>query len=152
MREWVDPISRSRESPLFETILVAVDHSDHSHRAFQAAKQLAKSTGGKVRVVHIRETLPGRTGPVPDFTDQDAILVEESIRELVQEGVAASGVVYDSHHARRVAAAILEEAEDSGASMIVIGSRGLSDLIGLVVGSTTHKVLHLGTLPVLVVR
>lgn len=137
---------------MFETILVAVDHSDHSRRAFQAAKELAKSTGGKVRVVHVRETLPGRTGLVPDFTDQDALLVEQSINELVQEGIEATGVVYDSHHARRVPSAILEEAESSGASMIVIGSRGLSDLIGLVVGSTTHKILHLGTLPVLVVR
>jgi len=46
----------------------------------------------------------------------------------------------------------LDEATESQASLIVIGSRGLSDLIGMVVGSTTHKVLHLGTLPVLVVR
>jgi nucleotide-binding universal stress UspA family protein len=137
---------------LFETILVAVDHSEHSRRAFQAAIHLAKSTGGKVRVVHIREPFTNKTGPVLVFIDRDATLVEDSLKELAGEGVEATGVVYDSHHSKRVAAAILEEATDSGASLIVIGSRGLSDLIGLVVGSTTHKVLHLGTLPVLVVR
>jgi len=36
--------------------------------------------------------------------------------------------------------------------VVVLGARGLTDLEGLVMGSTTHKVLHLGTLPVLVVR
>jgi nucleotide-binding universal stress UspA family protein len=137
---------------VFETILVAVDHSEHSRRAFQAAVELAKSTGGRVRVVHIRESSTNKTGPIPVFTDLDASLVEDSLKELTEQGVEATGVVYDSHHARRVASAILEEATDSGASLIVIGSRGLSDLVGLVVGSTTHKVLHLGTLPVLVVR
>jgi nucleotide-binding universal stress UspA family protein len=35
---------------------------------------------------------------------------------------------------------------------MVLASRGLSDLAGLVIGSTTHKVLHLGHFPVLVVR
>ena len=121
-------------------------------RAFVAAKQLAKGTGGKVRLVHIRESFASKPGPVPDFSDADAILVEESLAELTAEGIEATGVVYDSHHSRRVASAILEEATDCGASLIVIGSRGLSDLVGMVVGSTTHKVLHLGTLPVLVVR
>jgi nucleotide-binding universal stress UspA family protein len=33
-----------------------------------------------------------------------------------------------------------------------LGSRGHTELVGLIIGSTTHKVLHLGTLPVLVVR
>lgn len=137
---------------MFETILVAVDHSEHSRRAFEAAKELAKATDGKVRVVHIRESFAGKPGPVPDFTDRDAALVEESLGELTLAGVEATGVVYDAHHSRRVAAAILDEAIESQSSLIVIGSRGLSDLIGLVVGSTTHKVLHLGSLPVLVVR
>ena len=49
-------------------------------------------------------------------------------------------------------AEILAEAEESGASVIVMGSRGVSDLTGLLVGSTAHKVLHLGRLPVLVIR
>ena len=137
---------------MFETILVAVDHSPHSRRAFEATMGLAKATGGKVRVVHIRESSATRPRLVPDFTDEDAALVEESIKELTLAGVEATGIVYDAHHSRRVAAAILDEATESQASLIVIGSRGLSDLIGMVVGSTTHKVLHLGTLPVLVVR
>jgi nucleotide-binding universal stress UspA family protein len=51
-----------------------------------------------------------------------------------------------------VASQILEEGDEWGASVMVLASRGLSDLAGLVIGSTTHKVLHLGHFPVLVVR
>jgi Universal stress protein family len=36
--------------------------------------------------------------------------------------------------------------------LIVMGSRGLSDIAGLFVGSVTHKVLQLAHVPVLVVR
>jgi len=37
---------------------------------------------------------------------------------------------------------ILEEAERLGVDAIVMGSRGLSDVKGLLVGSVSHKVLH----------
>jgi nucleotide-binding universal stress UspA family protein len=33
-----------------------------------------------------------------------------------------------------------------------MGSRGRGDLAGLVIGSTTHKVIHLTDRPVLIVR
>ena len=47
---------------------------------------------------------------------------------------------------------IVRYAEASGADLIVVGSRGLSDLPGLLLGSVSHKVIHLAAVPVLVVR
>ena len=47
---------------------------------------------------------------------------------------------------------IAKEAEDLDADLIVMGSRGRSDIEGLLLGSVTHKVLTLATVPVLVVR
>jgi nucleotide-binding universal stress UspA family protein len=40
----------------------------------------------------------------------------------------------------------------SGADLIVLGSRGVSDLTGILLGDVVHKVLQLATVPVLVVR
>jgi nucleotide-binding universal stress UspA family protein len=137
---------------VFETILVGIDHSDHSQHALSAATELAKAAKGQVRVVHVREMSIGKPGPVPkEFTDEANAVVDEAVKALAAGGLTATGTVRDSHTGR-VAGEILAEAASSGASVIVMGSRGLTDLEGLVLGSTTHKVLHLGAIPVLVVR
>jgi nucleotide-binding universal stress UspA family protein len=46
----------------------------------------------------------------------------------------------------------VDAARAHDAGVIVMGSRGRSDLAGLVLGSTAHKVIHLSDRPVLVVR
>ena len=52
------------------------------------------------------------------------------------------------HAAREIVA----DARLHNAGVIVMGSKGRSDLAGLLLGSTTHKVIHLTDRPVLVVR
>jgi len=83
--------------------------------------------------------------------DHAVALVDQAVADLSAAGVNATGTVRASLSGL-VVAEILEEAEEFGASVIVMGSRGVSDLAGLLVGSTAHKVIHLGRLPVLVVR
>jgi len=138
---------------MLERILTAVDGSEHDRKALAATKELAKLGEGTVRVVHVREgDFVGRAGFVPhDEHDEAARLVDEVVADLVAAGVKATGTLRSSLSSL-VAVEILEEAEECGASVIVMGSRGVSDLKGLLVGSTTHKVLHLGQLPVLVIR
>ncbi len=59
-------------------------------------------------------------------------LREQGVREIVT-------VVLDGDPSR----AILDRAHEVGADMIILGSRGLSDLKGLVTGSVSHKVASL---------
>lgn len=47
---------------------------------------------------------------------------------------------------------ILEYADRENADLVVMGSRGLSDVEGLLVGSTSHKVNHLGRCTVITVK
>ncbi len=47
---------------------------------------------------------------------------------------------------------ILKAAESNNANLIVIGSRGLSDLKGLWLGSVSHKVSNLSSINVVTVR
>lgn len=47
---------------------------------------------------------------------------------------------------------ILEEAKRSKADLIVMGTRGLSDLSGLVMGSVSHKVMHMADCPCVTVK
>jgi nucleotide-binding universal stress UspA family protein len=50
------------------------------------------------------------------------------------------------------ASTILQDARDAAAGMIVLGSRGLGPLGGLLLGSVANKIIQLATCPVLVVR
>ena len=138
---------------MYERLLVAVDHSDSSERVLAAAKDLATLSKGEVWVIHLREreVMP-RTGLVPTESDDEAMAgVTAAVETLTAAGVKAHGVVDDTvfgHAARYIA----DAAREHDAGVIVMGSRGRSDLAGIVLGSTAHKVIHLSDRPVLVVR
>jgi nucleotide-binding universal stress UspA family protein len=138
---------------MFEKIVTAIDGSEYDRKALEATKELSKLAEATVRVVHVREgDFIARAGVVPrEEHDGASKLLDGTVDELLAAGVKATGSLRSSVSSL-VALEILREAEEYGASVIVKGSRGVSDLKGLIVGSTTHKVLHLGNLPVLVIR
>ena len=85
-----------------------------------------------------------------DLTEEEVDIAEEAA-VLVAEGVKAKSERQSAlygHAAQKIARA----ADENGADGIVMGSRGLSDWRGLLVGSVTHKVLHMAHCPVVVVR
>jgi nucleotide-binding universal stress UspA family protein len=137
---------------MLEKILLAVDMSHHARKAVPAAAELAKAGGGSVHVLHVRELyypVPPRV--VGDSPEEAQELVDGVVAELKQAGVEADGMVRTSTGGSP-ASTILEEARELGAGMVVVGSRGLSDLGGLLLGSVAHKVIQLSGCPVLVVR
>ena len=139
---------------MYDKILVAVDQSPVSDRAVLAARDLAQLSKGEVWVLHLREfQLGGKAGALPPLEtpgEADAE-VAASVETLTQAGVKAHGMVKNTmygHAAREIVA----DAIELGCDLIVMGSRGRGDLAGLVIGSTTHKVIHLTDRPVLIVR
>jgi len=138
--------------PVYERLLVAVDHSEVSPRVIAAAKDLACLAKGKVWVLHVREREFGRLGLTPSEPDEEAqAAVRDAVDTLIQAGVDAQGEMREAiygHAARE----IVKDAHEHDADIIIMGSRGRSDLAGLVLGSTAHKVIHLSDRPVLIVR
>ena len=115
---------------------------------------MAQLSNGEVWVLHLREFEMGsKAGVLPPretLSEADAE-VAASVEILTQAGVKAHGMVKNTmygHAAREIVADAIEL--DCG--IIVMGSRGRGDLAGLVIGSTTHKVMHLTDRPVLIVR
>lgn len=139
---------------MYDRILVAVDHSEMSGRALLAARDLALLSNGEVWVLHLREREPGaKTGAlVSDETPGDVRdEVSAAVELLAKAGIKAHGAARSTVFGY-AAREIVDEARERDADVIVMGSRGRGDLAGLVLGSTTHKVIQLTDRPVLIVR
>ena len=139
---------------MYEKILAAVDHSEITPRVINAVLELASLSQGEVWVLHLREReTVGRTGLLTssEGRDEASEAVTAAVETLTKAGIKTHGAVRETlfgHAARE----IVSDAQEHGADVIVMGSRGRGDLAGLVLGSTAHKVMHLADRPVLVVR
>jgi nucleotide-binding universal stress UspA family protein len=141
-------------STVYDKILLAVDHSEMSDRAVTAARDLAVLSKGEVWVLHLREReMAAKTGALvhDETTDEANAKVRACVETLAQAGVKARGEVRSTIFGY-AAREIVNDAQEIGADVIVMGSRGRSDIAGLLLGSTAHKVIHLSDRPVLVVR
>ena len=139
---------------MYDKILVAIDNSKMSDRAVLAARDLAVLSKGEVWVMHLREReIAVKTGVAfSDETEEEANAeVSGALDILDKAGVKAHGEVGTTIYGY-AARAIVDNAIDHDVDVIVMGSRGRSDLAGFILGSTAHKVIHLTDRPVLIVR
>ena len=138
-----------------EKILVATDGSEQAARATRTAAELAGRLGAELHVIHVREV------PVashPEMRGHTALYerTEQGARELLEEEeerIRASGATVARSHFRmgRPDVEILALAEETGAGMVVVGSRGLGGVKRALMGSVSDSVVH-AHCPVLVVR
>ena len=136
---------------MFDRIVLAIDGSEHSDRAASLASELAKHHSSDVLVFHVREKAAVRFGSYDvDLDEAEQDIADETARKLKDQGISARPervTDFYGNTAKRVARA----AEEYDANVIVMGSRGLSDMGGLFLGSVAHKVLHAAPCPVLIV-
>jgi nucleotide-binding universal stress UspA family protein len=137
---------------MFKTIALAVDGSDHAAKAVPLASELARMANGKVVVLHVREHDLQR-GQVWELeTEEEAqSLVKKTCAEIEKNDAVAEGYVIRTVHGT-VAQALVDSARDHKTDAIVMGSRGLTDVAGMVLGSVSHKVIHLSDKPVVIAR
>jgi nucleotide-binding universal stress UspA family protein len=136
---------------MFEKIILPVDGSVPSSRAIPVAAGLAKEYGAEIVLVHIREFEVSR-GVFAKETPKEALdFADQVAKDLKDQGLSVR-IEVRSAPAGRAAQEIMEVADRELASLIVMGTRGLSDWSGMLVGSVAHKVIHLSKVPVLTVR
>ena len=140
-------------------ILLATDGSDEAELAALRAVELADATHSELHVVHVGVvplflvSYPGTLGYEGKLYER----IEEDSRELLRKQSwrvkAAGGTVAGTHlRMGEVALEILALAEDIGADLIVMGSRGLGGLRRALMGSVSDSVVRHAHCPVLVVR
>lgn len=136
---------------MYETILVATDHSDEALAALDHAVELGASVGAVVHVVTVVEVSENPTSF--DFADVDRL--DEAATELVEEIVEAHGTreVEITGDVRRgkPTSALLDYADEVDADVIVVGQRGTSGITGAILGSTTDRLARLTDIPLIIV-
>lgn len=140
---------------MFERILLAVDGSEHGYNAAQMAADLVRAMKSeRLRIVVSFGRIPPYLGEPNLQNAIDARLKEA--QEILQKAVEIVGEVPAEIHTELLegdaAESIIAVAKARNSSVIVMGSRGLGRLAGLVLGSTSQKVVSHAPCPVLIVR
>ncbi len=137
---------------MFKTIVLATDGSDAADRAVQVAVDLAREHQAKLILAHIDERIAAKGDMPPVHADEEKIRGEIKARA---DALAADGVDATAEFGTEVLGGpgpgIVKIADRADADVIVAGTRGHSSLAGLLVGSVTHKLLHISKRPVLAV-
>lgn len=140
---------------MFDKILLAVDGSDHALRAARQAAELARNLKPReFRMLVAYDIIPTYLGE-PNI--QFAIDSRKAMAEkVIEDAMAEIGEIPCDLHTEILegdpAEAIINVANTRKSDLIVMGSRGLGRLAGLLIGSTSQKVVAHANCPVLVVR
>ena len=133
-------------------IVIAVDGSENAVDAVRYGAKLA-SANSEIRL-HLLNVQPPLPSAASSFVTQDVVRSfhqEEgekclkSARALLDE----QNIAYESHVAvGNSAETIVAYSREKGCAAIVMGTRGLSSLPSLLLGSVATRVLHLAEVPV----
>jgi len=137
-------------------VLVPTDMSDTAAHALRYAGALAERFDAHLLVLYADPFMPPMDfGATIAFSVRRDELIESAREELemhVEENIDAT-VPYDVRVlAQSPVDAILEQACDTGADLIVMGTHGRSGLTRLIVGSVTEAVIRLASVPVIAVN
>lgn len=137
---------------MFRKIVWATDGSAGADHALGYARDLARASGADLIVVHGEELSAARSsiGYTRRVDEEDLeAKINRQVAELADSGISVSVKMIGGH--APAATLIAEVAEDTGAELVVVGTRGHTPLAGLLLGSVTDRLLHILHCPVLAV-
>ena len=145
---------------MFTSVLVAYDRSRHARAALAQAADIARTQGASLTILTAwTSQLPWPAGIAPAVSQDTIDLLLEAARQeaaealaeastLLPQGVSARTLAVDGTPAEAIAA----EVRNGGHDLVVMGSRGHGEAASIVLGSVSHRVLHISPVPVLVVH
>ncbi len=146
-------------------ILVTIDGSSHSMRAADLGIEMAAGPKAGLVLVNV-----GKQQEIPDalmeFSKADQFpqqtvglleLLKDGAKKMLQslaDKVKSAGVEDVAFEVKEgpIARTIVARGKDYNADMIVLGSRGLGDIEGLLRGGVSHRVELLAKCPVVIVK
>ncbi|RQS58828.1 universal stress protein [Burkholderia sp. Bp8986] len=145
---------------MYSNILVALDGSDTSSRALDAALNLAAETGARLTPVYVVDFLVPAYDTygydpsilIDAFREEGLRVTEDAARRMKARDVAGTPQIYNVAPAGEdVAHRIVGLAGETGADLIVMGTHGRRGFRRLFLGSVAERVLRQATCPVLMI-
>ena len=143
-------------------IMVAVDFSDFSMTAAQYAARLAKDVKADLVLTHVYnqrdvEMMNTVATRVPEFSVKK--YVDEHIKEkkerlqAMSKKLARDGVAVETHVRIGVPFdALLQEIEEKKPDLLVMGAKGRSNVVDMILGSCAQKMFRHSPVPLLSIR
>ena len=147
---------------MIKKILIAVDGSNHSLRCVKLGAEVAKGSGAAVLLYHVVKPyrLPDalkKFAKAEHMATIDADLLKKGAQFLLAGALdtAREAGVKDVEievEEGPIARSIIARAKSLKADLIVIGSRGMGDVEGLLRGGVSQRVETMAKCPVLIVK
>ena len=139
---------------MFKNILLAVDGSEYSKKALAYAQDMAETYRATLWLVHVFPS----TSDLLGYDDFEKLYAKrkctgQSILDAAQEMLGETAIeVREELVEGPEAESILNSAKNSQTDIIVMGTRGMGAIKGLLLGSVSRKVIHYAICPVMVVH
>ena len=145
---------------MYKKILVPLDGSEKASAAAGKAVELASIVGAEVTMFHVIPALPPyvnrygeHLGGAYQQIHNELQATGEEILQKAQDDFAKSGVKLNVKILwGNPAEEICREAKEGDFDLIVMGSRGLGEIKGFIMGSVSNRVVRHAPTPVLIVR
>jgi nucleotide-binding universal stress UspA family protein len=140
---------------MFKTIIVPVDGSEGANKAAKFAGVLARQAGAELTLMHVYDAPTASAMGLARQSREEMEHIKEEIAkgsfqaaEKELEGMPVKHYVTLGHPSHE----IVSYAQQVKADLIVMGSRGQSQMEGLLLGSVSDRVVHHAHCAVTVVR
>ncbi|HEU4494392.1 MAG TPA: universal stress protein [Rubrobacteraceae bacterium] len=147
---------------LFQTkVFLATDGSDEAEQAATTAINLARSTDSELHVLTVGPGYPTYDVRVPEVAEELRRQAQSILDEQVEKIEQAGGEVAQAHlrlaedhpgFERHPSDDVVRAAEEIGAGLVVLGSRGRGGMKRALMGSVSDSVVRHAHCPVVVVR
>lgn len=144
-------LSQASAKPLsIKKILVGFDGSEQSRKALELAAYLGKALGAEIVSLTVADYSSAAHDPQAVVMVREAAhkISGEALKILEAWGARGSSVVREGDPVGE----IVKASGEIGADLIVVGSRGLSTLKRILLGSVSQGVVAKSSVPVLVVK
>ncbi len=144
---------------MFDKILVAVDGSEHAAKGLRLAIALQKKFASELLILCVYRHHSLLEASMSMVRPDDPESLEDSMRAYASQVVEDAKTLAGNSGASKVrgfikggppARTIVAFAKDKQVDLIVLGSRGVGDIDGYLLGSVSHKVTSLADCPVMV--